>query len=98
MVMWRGAGRRERAVLWLGVGLYLLVLALSPSLHHDFKCHDESPSHCDACMASPPGLCAATGVSLEATHLRDVGRVEAARSTAPERTFTVEAPGRSPPS
>jgi hypothetical protein len=29
------------------------VLCISPAFHHDFDCHEKSPAHCPACMASP---------------------------------------------
>lgn len=86
-----------RLTTWLGVGLYLLFLAVSPLLHHDFECHVKTPSHCGACMASPIGLSAAQGAPLGATHLHDAGSVKAVRAPAPEPTFAVVAPGRSPP-
>jgi hypothetical protein len=83
--------------LWLGLSFYVLALSVSPLLHHDLKCHFKTPSHCGACMASPPGLSAAAGSPLDAPHLHDAGSVKAVRATAPAPTFTVDAPGRSPP-
>jgi hypothetical protein len=97
MGIFRGLGRRARASFWLGVGFYLLALSSNPLLHHDLECHVKAPSHCDACMASPPGLCAAVGAPLDTTPLHDAGSVEAEWATAPEPTFAVDAPGRSPP-
>jgi len=32
---------------------YLLVLVFTPAFHHDFLCHLKSPTHCEACTASP---------------------------------------------
>ncbi len=95
--MTRGARPRARATLWLGASFYLLFLAVSPLLHHDFECHVKTPSHCGACMSSPLGVSAAQGAPLGATHLHDAGRVRAVRALPPEPTFAVVAPGRSPP-
>jgi hypothetical protein len=93
----RGARPFARGTLRLGLGFYLLFLAVSPLLHHDLECHLKTPSHCGACMASPPGLGAAAGAPLDATHLQDAGSVKVERALAPEPTFAVDAPGRSPP-
>jgi hypothetical protein len=97
MAVNRGARPKRRATSWVGLGFYLLFLAVSPLLHHDLECHVKTPSHCGACMASPPGLSAAPGAPLDATHLQDAGSVRAVRATAPEPTLAVDTPGRSPP-
>jgi hypothetical protein len=76
---------------------YVLALDVAPLLHHDLECHVKSPTHCNACMASPPGLCSIAGTPLDATRLRDAGDVAAARAILPVPAFTVDAPGRSPP-
>jgi hypothetical protein len=100
LVVMVASGRPRRLAgwaFWLGVGCYLLALAVAPLLHHDLECHVKSPTHCTACMASPPGLCSAPGAPLDGTPLHDAGSVEAARAKAPAPTFAVDAPGRSPP-
>jgi len=93
----RRSGSRAGWAFWLGLGCYLLALGVAPLLHHDLECHVKSPTHCNACMASPPGLSSAAGAPLDASRLDDAGSVEAARATAPVPTFAVDAPGRSPP-
>ena len=93
----RSSSRLAVWAFWLGAGCYLLALGLTPSLHHGLECHVKTPTHCDACMASPPGLCPAAGVPLDATHLRDAGSVVAVRATASVPVFAFDAPGRSPP-
>jgi hypothetical protein len=75
----------------------MLALAAAPSLHHDLECHVKSPTHCNACMASPPGLRSAVGTPLDAIRLHDAGTVEAAPATALVPAFAVDSPGRSPP-
>jgi len=97
MVESRGSHAFARWALWLGLGCYLLALGAGALRHHDLACHLKSPTHCDACMASPPGLCAAAGAPLDATHLDDAGSVEGTQATALVPMFAIHAPGRSPP-
>lgn len=97
MVATRGTRPLARVICWLGLGSYLLFLAISPLLHHDLDCHLKTPSHCGACMASPPGLSTTSSASLEANHLPDAGKVSTLGATVPEPTFAVDAPGRAPP-
>lgn len=97
MGRFRSLGIRARAGFWIGVAVYLLALAANPLLHHDLEGHVKAPRPCDACVASPPGLCASVGAPLDATPLLDAGRVEDEWATAPEPSFAVDAPGRSPP-
>lgn len=97
MGLFHSPGPRARTSLWLGVVIYFLALALNPVLHHDLECHVRAPSHCGACLASPPGLAAAMSAPLDATSLLYAGRVEDEWATAPEPRFAVAAPGRSPP-
>jgi hypothetical protein len=84
-------------VLWLALGCYLLALVVAPLFHHDLECHAKSPTHCGACMASPPGVCSTAGAPVDATRFHDAGSVEAGGATAPVSAFAVDAPGRSPP-
>jgi hypothetical protein len=79
------------------MGCYLVALAVAPLLHHDLECHVKSPTHCNACMASPPGLRSATGAPVDAIHLHDAGTVEVVSPTALVSAFAVDTPGRSPP-
>src|SRR3954468_998356 len=46
--------RRRRVLGGLALGLYGLLIAVSPALHHDLACHVKSPAHCDACVANSP--------------------------------------------
>jgi hypothetical protein len=45
--------REPRATVPLWIGLYVLVILVSPVLHHDFECHQKSPGHCVSCIANP---------------------------------------------
>jgi hypothetical protein len=52
-----GLGRLIRrqnhgAILWT-LAVYALLLAANPVLHDDLACHLKSPTHCNACTASP---------------------------------------------
>jgi hypothetical protein len=38
---------------WLLLGLYVAAILATPLLHHDFACHQKSPTHCQACTANP---------------------------------------------
>jgi hypothetical protein len=97
MAATRGARPPARVICWPGLACYLLFLAVSPLLHHDLECHLKTPSHCGACMASPPGLSTGSGASLEAHQLPDAGKVSTVRATVPELALAVDAPGRAPP-
>jgi len=83
--------------LWLALGCYLVALAAAPLLHHDLECHAKSPKHCNACMASQPGLSSAAGAPIDEIHLYDAGTVEAVSPTVLVSAFSVDTPGRSPP-
>lgn len=56
------------------VALYGVLLMAAPVLHHDFACHQKSPTHCGSCTASPsaPFASAHTVVAPALTRL---GRV-----------------------
>jgi hypothetical protein len=76
---------------------YLSVLAFTPVFHHDFLCHLKSPTHCDACTASP----AASGIEQDPP-LDSVCWLAAERLDIPDLRPTPLAPslaraGRAPP-
>lgn len=78
------------------VGLYALLVMGAPLLHHDFACHQKSPSHCTACVSSPSALRATARVGV-APELGDIGRVvDAGRRQFRERPL-LSLPGRAPP-
>ena len=57
------SGRRMRSRRgWIVavVALYGLLLMAAPMLHHDFACHQKSPTHCGSCTASPSAPHAST--------------------------------------
>lgn len=89
------AGRLRIGALAI-VGLYALLVMGAPLLHHDFACHQKSPTHCVACVSSPSAPRATTKVVV-APALSDLGRVlDAGRRQFAERPL-LSLPGRSPP-
>jgi hypothetical protein len=90
----RARDLRTRALVV--VGLYALLVMSVPVLHHDFFCHQKSPTHCVACTASPSAPRAVDTVVVAPT-LAELGRVaEAAGRSFHERTV-LSLPGRAPP-
>jgi hypothetical protein len=78
------------------VGLYALLVMSAPLLHHDFACHQKSPTHCVACVSSPSAP-RATAQVVVAPALSELGRVvEAGRRQFRERPL-LSLPGRAPP-
>jgi hypothetical protein len=85
-----------RPALLLGVGLYALLLMVNPVLHDDLACHLKSPTHCNACMASPTASrMEALGPMLPV--LADAGLVELSGQPAIVAVPALALPGRSPP-
>ena len=76
---------------------YGLVLLTTPFLHHDLECHQRTPGHCVACIATPVALGAEAGAPSASPALTDVGGVECVTARAPEAALTADAHGRSPP-
>jgi hypothetical protein len=88
--------RSLRAWTLAVVGLYALLVVGAPLLHHDFACHQKSPSHCTACVSSPSALRATAKVAV-APELDDIGRVVDARRLQFGERPLLSLPGRAPP-
>ncbi|HET8648165.1 MAG TPA: hypothetical protein VFO85_21895 [Vicinamibacteria bacterium] len=88
--------RRLRVRALLVTGLFALIVLGAPLLHHDFACHQKSPTHCVACVSSPsaPRAVAKVAVAPELTVLGGV--VEEGRRLFRERPL-LSVPGRAPP-
>ena len=88
---------RERVAILALVSAYLVVLAFAPIAHHDFLCHLTSPTHCEACTASPAVSGVERGLEVEGVRTLTTERVRgpeqqpAALPPPPTRT------GRAPP-
>jgi hypothetical protein len=90
------SGCVRRAALLVGLGLYALLLMVNPVLHDDLACHLKSPTHCNACMASPSASrVERMGPTLPV--LADAGWVEPSGRTVVLAAPTPTLPGRSPP-
>lgn len=78
------------------LGLYVLLVMSAPVLHHDFACHQKSPTHCVACVSSPSAARAVAAVVVAPT-LGELGRVvDDGRSQFHARPL-LALPGRAPP-
>lgn len=92
LVRARSLRTRTLAVL----GLYALLVISAPVLHHDFACHQKSPTHCVACVSSPSAP-RATATVVVAPTLSELGRVvEEGRRQFRARPL-LALPGRAPP-
>jgi hypothetical protein len=82
---------------YLVLGSFVLVLLSGPFLHHDFACHQKSPTHCTSCISSP----FATGVehsrALTPLQLPVVGQLHCESVQAAGALIAAQLPGRSPP-
>jgi hypothetical protein len=88
--------RQLRARTLAVVGFYALLVMSAPVLHHDFACHQKSPTHCVACVSSPSAPRAISAVVVTPT-LGELGRVvEQGRLQFRERPL-LSLPGRAPP-
>lgn len=78
------------------LALYALIVISVPVLHHDFACHQKSPGHCVACVASPSAPKATAKLVVEPT-VAALERVAERdwRSAPAQRTSPL--PGRAPP-
>ncbi len=88
--------RRLRARTLAVVGLYTLLVMSAPLLHHDFACHQKSPTHCVACVSSPSSPRATATVVVTPT-LSETGRVVEAGHRQSGARPLLALPGRAPP-
>ncbi|MBI4475977.1 MAG: hypothetical protein HY654_02320, partial [Acidobacteria bacterium] len=77
---------------------FLLVLLTGPFLHHDFACHQKSPTHCASCMASPFAAGVERSSALEASPLAPAGHLHHEHVRTAGALIAAQLPGRSPPS
>jgi hypothetical protein len=91
-----GLGRVTRAALFFSVGLYALLVMVNPVLHEDLASHLKSPTHCNACMASPSAS-RVEGMGPTLPVLADAGWVEPVGRTVVLAVPSLSLPGRSPP-
>jgi hypothetical protein len=89
-------GRLREAALFVGVGLYALLVMVNPALHDDLACHLKSPTQCNACMASPSAS-RVEGMGPILPVLADAGLVEPVIPLVVLAAPAPTLPGRSPP-
>jgi hypothetical protein len=80
-----------------GLTFYGIVLAASPVLHHDLICHLKTPTHCDACHASPVAPQAVALVHVAPPDLAASASIENREETAALALVPLRSSGRAPP-
>ena len=91
-------GPRRRGIAAAAIlVVYALILAATPLLHHDLDCHFKTPTHCQACLASPAAAPTAISVVGWSGPLPEAGRAFAAPRLLSPLTVRVEISGRAPP-
>jgi hypothetical protein len=92
----RSLTHRRRGIVLAGAAVYALLVMVNPVLHEDLASHLKSPTHCNACTASPSasrveGMGPILPVLAAAGWVEPVGRTLVVAAPAPTL------PGRSPP-
>jgi hypothetical protein len=78
------------------VALYGALVVTAPVLHHDFACHQKSPTHCVSCTSSPSAPQASARVVVQPA-LTLLGHVAADGSAGVSALPRPRALGRAPP-
>lgn len=91
-----GRSAVPRALAALGLLLFAFVLARSPALHHEARCHTQQPGHCEACRVADPAPAAGVLVS-SLPRLDPVASVTPAPRIAGARKPIEREAGRAPP-
>jgi hypothetical protein len=81
----------------LMLALYVMVLVVTPVLHHDLACHRTSPTHCTACTGSPAASRVEPRPGLQPSRLPEAGRVESLQQEPTDAAALLYVSGRSPP-
>jgi hypothetical protein len=88
---------RRTLVAALLAFMFGVVLSVTPGLHHDFACHQNSRTHCNSCLSSQ----SAPNVDICATPIRVAtdlsGKVEMHVSAELQTPTRFSDSGRSPP-
>jgi hypothetical protein len=87
---------RRRAIVLAGAAAYALLLMVNPVLHDDLACHLKSPTHCNACTASPSAS-RVEGMGPILPVLADAGLIEPSARAGVRAASAPALPGRSPP-
>ena len=81
----------------LVLGGFLLVLLTGPFLHHDFACHQKSPTHCTSCMTSPFAAGVEAAATPDTSPLAVTGQLHHELVRSAGALIAAQLPGRSPP-
>lgn len=76
---------------------FILVLLTGPFLHHDFACHQKSPTHCTSCMSSPFATSVEQSWALQPLRLPLADQLHRESVQAAGALIAAQLPGRSPP-
>ncbi len=94
---WGRLPARTRIAALAFVAAYLLVLTFTPVFHHDFLCHLTSPTHCEACTASPAVSGIEQGFRLEGVRLLTAERLQSPQQRTAALAPPLARTGRAPP-
>ncbi len=80
------------------LALYGLIMVPSSFGHHDFACHQKSPTHCTSCTSNQLAPGVEQDDPLNDSVLADQGQVVSVRPAHADSTLTGSVSDRSPPS
>jgi hypothetical protein len=86
-----------RRLLLACVAVYAISLVAAPLGHHDLLCHVRTPTHCTACVSSPPGSSTLQLKAPGARDLVDAGRAFTRQAVAETANTSFPSPSRAPP-
>jgi hypothetical protein len=89
--------RRSLSATLVAVVFYGVVLLLTPGLHHDFACHQNSRSHCTSCLTSQSAPHVEMSAAPTGAMAALAGRIEIRPWVAIPTAATFSDSGRSPP-
>ena len=83
--------------MFVGLALYGFVLVGTTFEHHDFACHQRSPTHCTSCVASQMASRVETGSTPVGAGPTALGRLDNPAIVAFDTLLPARRTGRSPP-
>lgn len=95
--MLRFLRREPKRALPMWIALYVLVLLVSPVLHHDFDCHQKAPGHCVSCIANPLAPRSEATVSFSPAGWVDAGQLPAPAAAVRTTVCLSSLSDRAPP-
>jgi hypothetical protein len=89
--------RRTLSGTLVAIFLYAVVLLLTPGLHHDFACHQNSRSHCTSCLTNQTAPNVDVCPTPIGAMLGIAGQIEARAWVNAQSPALLSDSGRSPP-